>query len=93
MDRPRINAHVSVLFLEEAPTDSEEFRGTRKHQYESSEIVKAMQGVDAEQAPNLPQPQEASTSKGVEVNLDPYPAAEELGKFGWVPVVEEKPEE
>ena len=92
MDRPRINAHVSVLFLEEAPTDSEELRGKRKHQDESSEFVKAMPGVVAEQAPNLPQPQEASTSKGDDVNLGSHLVVEEFERFGWCPVVEEEPE-
>ena len=86
-DRPRINAHVSVLFLDEAPSDSEELRGKQQqHQNEGSAFVEEVPGRVAEQGPTLP---EASTSKARDVNPVPHPVAAEDEESWGCPVVEE----
>lgn len=104
MDRPRINAHVSVLFLEEAQSVNDEHRHQGMQQDERPEFsqaspgkeveeVQASPGKEAVQAPSRIQPQEASTSKQADTILDPSPSAEEFSRFGWYPIVEEEPEE
>jgi hypothetical protein len=83
LDRPRINAHVSVLFLDEAPSDSEELRGKQQqHQNEGSAFVEEVPGRVAEQGPTLP---EASTSKARDVNPVPHPVAAEDEESWGVP--------
>lgn len=53
-DKPRINAHVSVLFLEEDPSDIEDFHGKGAQQDEKPKFVQAMSGKEVEQTLGIP---------------------------------------
>lgn len=86
-DKPRINAHVSVLFLEEDPTDSDNFSGKGKKQDDKPESKQAMAGKEDEKAPGIPQHGEASSSKKDDAKW------EDFGDKGWGAIIEEILEE
>jgi len=86
-DRPGINAHVSILFLEEKPEGSEADGDKGKQKADKSDSEEILASKEAEAAPGIPQMGEASTSKKEAPNW------EELGELGWGAIIEEIPEE
>ena len=92
LNRPRISAHVSVLFLEDSPDggDSQDNRG--KHPVGGSKNVMEKPADVPENVSNRPLAQEMTTRKGDNVNMDSFPTAEEMEKYGWCRVVEEEPD-
>lgn len=88
-DNSRINAHISVLFIE----DSQEGEGGSGSKGEppgdQPENVEEEPAGVPEQTPNRPQEQEASTSKKNAVEeWDDFPE-----HYGWCRILEEKSEE
>lgn len=84
---------MSILFLEDSPDggDSQDSRG--KHHVGGSDNV-MKKPVDApENVSNRPLAQEATTSKGDDVNMDTAPTAEDVENYGWCRVVEEESDE
>lgn len=90
LNKPRISAHVSVLFLEDSPDGGDVQYSWGKHPVGSSKDVMEKPTDAPENVSNLPQAQEVSTSKGDNVNMDIVPTAEEVEKYGWSRVVEEE---
>jgi len=84
---------VSVLFLEDSPDggDSQDSRG--KHPAGGSENVMKKPADVPENVSNCPLAQEATTSKGDDVNMDTSPTEVEVEEYGWCRVVEEAPDE
>jgi len=93
LNKPRISAHISVLFLEDSPDGGNVQFSKGKQPGGSSEDVMEKPANAPKNASNLPQAQEVSTSKGDNVNMDSFPTAEEIEKYGWCRVVEEEPDE
>jgi len=86
-DKPCINAHVSILFLEDNPVGSDDGGDKGKQKVDKTDSEKVMASKEAEETPGIQQQGEASSSKKDDTNW------EGLGELGWGAIIEEIPEE
>lgn len=93
-NKPHINAHISVLFIEETQDGEGGSHNQEKVPDESMEGDEERPAGAPIQASISPQAQQASTSKkNTDEDWDSFPTAEEREKYGWCRIVEEKPKD